>query len=258
MKNTEANTYFIKPNVKRGDVYYCDLPNDVGSVQYGSRPVVVLQNDVGNYHSDLTIIAPITTKKDTNRMPTHVTLLSKKYPLIRKDSKVLLEQARAVDMQRLGSSSIAYLDEDDMTAVNKALGLSVGLERKGISYEGKTYKRGEIYLADLGFRYGREYWGITPVVVVQNNKGNDYSPTIIVVPISDKKETTKLPTHIMVKNRRGLRSAGIALCEQVRTIDKIMLYGRLCRLSIAEMERLDNALRTSMALTKNDEPLISC
>ena len=110
--------------IKRGDLYYADLNPVVGSEQGDSRPVLIVQNDMGNKHSPTVIVTPITSNLRKNPLPTHVAI-SKKCGL-EKDSLVLTEQIRAIDRTRLGSY-IGYIGESAMLKVDKALSVSIGL-----------------------------------------------------------------------------------------------------------------------------------
>jgi mRNA interferase MazF len=111
--------------VKRGDIFYANLSPVVGSEQGGHRPVLVLQNDVGNKYSPTVIVAAITSQISKAKLPTHVELPAKQYNL-EKDSVVLLEQLRTVDKRRL-KEKITHLSEDIMTKVDEALRISLGL-----------------------------------------------------------------------------------------------------------------------------------
>lgn len=111
--------------IKRGDIYYADLSPVVGSEQGGVRPVLIIQNDVGNKYSPTVIAAAITSKINKAKMPTHIELDSRTYGL-NKDSVVLLEQIRTIDKRRL-REKVAHLDGDKMTNVNDALFVSFGL-----------------------------------------------------------------------------------------------------------------------------------
>lgn len=106
--------------VKRGQIYYADLSPVVGSEQGGLRPVVIIQNDIGNAHAPTTIVACITSSQTKKRMPTHVEI-----PLI-KDSIVLLEQLRTIDKRRL-KSLISEVDEATLKAIDKAINISLGV-----------------------------------------------------------------------------------------------------------------------------------
>lgn len=111
--------------VKRGDVYFADLSPVVGSEQGGTRPVLILQNDIGNRFSPTVIVAAITAQIQKAKLPTHVEIDAKKYGFER-DSVILLEQIRTIDKQRL-TDKITYLDEPMMQKVNEALQISLGL-----------------------------------------------------------------------------------------------------------------------------------
>ncbi len=112
--------------VKRGDIYYADLSPVVGSEQGGVRPVLIIQNDVGNKYSPTVIAAAITSRINKAKMPTHIELLAKDYGLL-KDSVILTEQIRTIDKKRL-REKIGRLDDGLMHRVNKALNVSFGLD----------------------------------------------------------------------------------------------------------------------------------
>ncbi|HIU48260.1 MAG TPA: type II toxin-antitoxin system PemK/MazF family toxin [Candidatus Avimonoglobus intestinipullorum] len=111
--------------VKRGDIYYADLSPVVGSEQGGIRPVLIIQNDIGNKYSPTVIAAAITSQINKAKMPTHIELGAKEYGL-NKDSVILLEQIRTIDKRRL-RERIGHLDEALMAKVNDALLISFGL-----------------------------------------------------------------------------------------------------------------------------------
>lgn len=112
-------------NVRRGDIYYADLSPVVGSEQGGIRPVLIVQNDVGNRFSPTVIAAAIISQKDKARLPTHIQLNSTGSGLAR-DSIVLLEQIRTIDKRRL-KEHMGRLDEQSMNRINQALEISFGL-----------------------------------------------------------------------------------------------------------------------------------
>ncbi|WP_455660799.1 type II toxin-antitoxin system PemK/MazF family toxin [Pradoshia sp.] len=112
-------------NVKRGDVYFADLSPVVGSEQGGVRPVLVIQNDIGNRFSPTVIIAAITAQIQKAKLPTHVEIDADKYGFER-DSVILLEQIRTIDKQRL-TDKITQLDDEMMKKVVYALQISLGL-----------------------------------------------------------------------------------------------------------------------------------
>jgi mRNA interferase MazF len=111
--------------LKRGDVFYADLSPVVGSEQGGIRPVLIVQNDIGNKYSPTVIVAAITSQINKAKLPTHIELASEEYGL-NKDSVVLLEQIRTVDKKRL-KERIGHLDDERMQLVNTALVISLGL-----------------------------------------------------------------------------------------------------------------------------------
>lgn len=111
--------------VKRGDIFYADLSPVIGSEQGGVRPVLIVQNDVGNKHSPTVIAAAVTSKINKAKLPTHIELSAAEYGLTR-DSVVLLEQIRTIDKKRL-REKIGHLDYERMKSVNEALYISFGL-----------------------------------------------------------------------------------------------------------------------------------
>jgi mRNA interferase MazF len=111
--------------VKRGDVFYADLSPVVGSEQGGVRPVLVIQNDIGNRFSPTVIVAAITAQIQKAKLPTHVEIEAKIHGMER-DSVILLEQIRTIDKQRL-TDKITHLEDDTMRKVDEALQISVGL-----------------------------------------------------------------------------------------------------------------------------------
>lgn len=111
--------------VKRGDIFYADLSPVIGSEQGGVRPVLIVQNDVGNRYSPTVICAAITSQMNKAKLPTHIEVDSKVYSLV-KDSVILLEQIRTIDKKRLREKT-GHLDENMMRKVDKALLVSLGL-----------------------------------------------------------------------------------------------------------------------------------
>jgi len=111
--------------IKRGDIYYADLSPVVGSEQGGVRPVLIIQNDIGNKYSPTVIATAITSQINKAKMPTHIELDANEYGLS-KDSVVLAEQIRTIDKKRL-KEKIGHLDDQLMTKVNEALEISFGL-----------------------------------------------------------------------------------------------------------------------------------
>lgn len=112
-----------------------------------------------------------------------------------------------------------------------------------------TIKRGEIYLADLSPVVGSEQGGQRPVLIVQNDIGNKYSPTVIIVAITAQITKSKLPTHVeLPANENGLNRDSVILCEQVRTIDKKRLLQLIGKLDKNYMDQVNEALTVSLEL----------
>ncbi len=111
--------------VKRGDIFYADLSPVIGSEQGGVRPVLIVQNDIGNKYSPTIIVAAITSKINKAKLPTHIEIGSDHYDLV-KDSVILLEQVRTIDKKRL-KEKITRLDNSLMEKVNNGLLISIGL-----------------------------------------------------------------------------------------------------------------------------------
>lgn len=112
--------------VKRGDIFYADLSPVVGSEQGGVRPVVIVQNDVGNKHSPTVIAAAITSRTEKSRLPTHIDVMADRFGLA-KDSVILLEQVRTIDKKRL-KEKMGHLEDETMEKVNNAISVSFGLD----------------------------------------------------------------------------------------------------------------------------------
>ena len=126
-----GNTIFIPKYgvidmvIQRGDIYYADLRPVVGSEQGGIRPVLIIQNNVGNRHSPTVICAAITSQVHKAKLPTHVELSGRQYDLA-KDSVVLLEQLRTIDKKRL-KDKVCHLDNNILLKIDKALEISLEL-----------------------------------------------------------------------------------------------------------------------------------
>ena len=112
--------------VKRGQVYFAEMPGAFGSEQGGYRPVVIIQNNVGNRFSRTTLIAPLTTSRTKRKLPTHVLIKARENGL-EDDSLVLLEQVRVIDKARL-KKYVTYLSDLQMTEINAAISVSFGID----------------------------------------------------------------------------------------------------------------------------------
>ena len=111
--------------ILRGEIYFADLSPVIGSEQGGCRPVLIIQNDMGNKHSPTVICAAITSKMNKAKLPTHVELDSSKYEMV-KDSVILLEQLRTIDKKRL-KDKVCHLDAEILSKVDRALLISLEL-----------------------------------------------------------------------------------------------------------------------------------
>ena len=117
--------------IQRGDIYYADLSPVVGSEQGGIRPVIVVQNDIGNRYSPTVIVAAITSQINKSKLPTHIELEADVYGLP-KDSVVLCEQMRTLDKRRL-KGYVSSIDEEKMVNVDSAIAVSFGLVNRVVS-----------------------------------------------------------------------------------------------------------------------------
>ncbi len=115
----------MKNEVKKGDIYYADLSPSVGSEQSGTRPVLIVQNNIGNKFSP-TVIAAAITSHQKNNLPTHITIKSKECQGLKKDSVVLLEQIRTLDKKRL-IFKLGSIKPDRLQQIDRALSVSLGI-----------------------------------------------------------------------------------------------------------------------------------
>ena len=108
-----------------------------------------------------------------------------------------------------------------------------------------TIMRGDIYYADLSPVIGSEQGGYRPVLILQNNKGNKFSTTVIVAPISSKVQKNKIPTHVLIENEK-LERKSIVLLEQIRTIDKKRIFDKVGSVEKEKMDLINEAIKTSL------------
>lgn len=111
--------------IRRGDIFYADLRPVIGSEQGGIRPVLIIQNDVGNRHSPTVIVAAITSKMNKAKLPTHIEIDACRYHIV-KDSVILLEQLRTIDKSRL-RDKVCHLDDTVLKKIDRALMISLEL-----------------------------------------------------------------------------------------------------------------------------------
>ena len=110
--------------------------------------------------------------------------------------------------------------------------------------------RGEVYLVDFGIGYGSEQGGVRPAVIVQNNIGNKYSPTTIVVPVTSRQTKAHIPTHVRVKGA-CLTKKSLALTEQVATIDKRRIIRKMGNIKLKSLFKIGTALMIGLGLNNN-------
>lgn len=141
-------------SVKRGDIYYADLSPVVGSEQGGLRPVLIIQNDIGNRYSPTVIAAAITSRLGKTKLPTHIDIYADRVGL-QKDSVILLEQIRTLDKRRL-KEKMGHLDDASMRAVDNAIAVSFGLDggmrtaHRGEGGEENAQGSGAVAMRDRG------------------------------------------------------------------------------------------------------------
>ncbi|MCR5173070.1 MAG: type II toxin-antitoxin system PemK/MazF family toxin [Oscillospiraceae bacterium] len=111
-----------------------------------------------------------------------------------------------------------------------------------------VYRRGDIYIANLNPFKGSEQGGTRPVLVLQNNDGNFYCPTLIIAPLSSKLKKTNLPTHFLLKKGRGLITDSIVELEQIKTIDKCRIQRYIGKITSEQMSGVENAIRESLGM----------
>lgn len=114
--------------------------------------------------------------------------------------------------------------------------------------KGWVFRRGDLYMANLNPYRGSEQGGTRPVLVLQNNDGNYYCPTLIIAPLTTKLKKCDLPTHYFVQSARGLSAPSIVELEQIKTIDKSRVQSYLGRFSAEQMSGVNEALQKSLGL----------
>ena len=121
----------------------------------------------------------------------------------------------------------------------------------------KAIRRGDLFYADLNPVVGSEQGGIRPVLVIQNDVGNHFSPTVVAAAITSRKAKNSLPTHILLENVPGLAPTSLLLLEQLRTIDRKRLRGYIGRISKEKMLEIDAALAISIGIGYlNESPMV--
>ncbi len=168
----------MENKIHRGDIYYATLEeNAIGSEQIGTRPVVIIQNDIGNEFSTTVIIVPITSKTTKAKIPTHVPLKNLKYRRI-KDSMILAEQIRIISKDRLGTC-IGRLDEEETKLMDNALFVAIGInieELKAKKDKKELLTRNQI--ASYGI-VAKEYLNRSGNIEISNKLFGDYIITLM-------------------------------------------------------------------------------
>ena len=121
----------------------------------------------------------------------------------------------------------------------------------GVRVTDVIFKRGNIFYADLSPVVGSEQGGMRPVLIIQNDIGNHYSPTVIVAAITARISKPKMPTHVGISASNGIERDSVILLEQIRTIDKQRLKDKVTHLNNSTMAKVDKAIRISLGLGKN-------
>ena len=114
-------------------------------------------------------------------------------------------------------------------------------------------KKGDLFFADLNPVVGSEQGGIRPIVIIQNDKGNKYSPTTVVATITSRQTKKPLPTHVEIKVGNGITKKSIVMLEQIRTIDKTRLLEHIGTLEQEDVKRIDEALVISLSINKEEK-----
>ncbi len=238
----------------RGEIYYADLDPVVGSEQMGTRPVLILQNNVGNHFARTVIVAPITSRIHAkSKLPTHsyIGMIGRmKYP-----SVVMLEQLRTLDKR--GYTEVPERTKRAITAKSGWRTQSDFLHSRSKRqrrrfYMSRTYLRGEIYYADLDPVVGSEQMGTRPVLILQNNVGNHFARTVIVAPITSRIHTkSKIPTHSYIGIIGRMKYPSVVMLEQLRTLDKRRIGYYIGKLPEEKMQDVTRALCVSLAIRQN-------
>ena len=155
-----------------------------------------------------------------------------------------------------GDRKIRYF-ENDLKTGRTVKDKDGNIKQGDMIVEEQEVRRGEIYHADLNPVFGSEQGGYRPVLIIQNNRGNRHSPTVIVAAITSRPKA-KLPTHVPINGIKGLEKESFVLLEQIRTLDKGRLDDYIGRLNREQMIKVDKALRTSMEIKKLDKPILMC
>lgn len=219
--------------VRRGSAYWVRFDGDVGSEQHGIRPALVIQNDKGNRYSPTTIVVPLTTQKKSAQPTHHEFVHVEKGP-----QTACAEQVRTIDKSRIVKYAFD-VSEDDMRRIDRCVNVAVSrLETERTP----RIRRGDVYRCDLSGSTGSEEFGECLAVVVQNDRGNYFSSTTIVLPLL-RPRGRSLPMHVSVE--LGGRRYEVA-AEQIRTVAKARLRRYVCQLPENVMAEIEKALNVAV------------
>lgn len=240
-------------DIRRGQVVRINLGKNKGSVQSGIKNAVVVQNDVGNKYSTTIIIAPISFNS-SKIVKTHSFLKKDNYEFLNDDCKILTEQLIVVSKSQV-IEVLGFLNNADMMDVTEKIIISLDINKeynKLIIDAEAIYSRGKVIIADLGNNIGSVQSGIRPVLIIQNNVGNYYSPNLIVIPFTSSLSKKKIPTHFnLLKNKYNfLTDDSLLLGEQVFTISKEQVKKVLGSVDELDMKEIDKKMIISLTLNQ--------
>lgn len=230
---------------KKGQIVWCILDGEKYE-QRGTRPAIIVQNDIGNKFSTTTLVVPLTSSKTKSKLPVHVEIRKEEFKNTKlQDSTALCEQVRVIDRKRITYVEKCKLSNEIMEEIHQALLISFGF--------GEEKKESKIVYIRLENGMGSEQRSNRPMpaIVVQNEKGNKYSPTLIVAPFGFAKRK-KLPTQVLIPGNEvgGQFSDCVAMLEQVRVIDKSRVVEELdeAHLSKKILNEIEKALLVSFGI----------
>ncbi|MCK2000092.1 type II toxin-antitoxin system PemK/MazF family toxin [[Brevibacterium] frigoritolerans] len=233
-----------KRKILKGQIVWVSLDAHK-SEQGGTRPAVIIQNNIGNKNSDTTIIVPLTSSKSKVDLPVHVNIAEEHFNGIRlKDSIALCEQVRVIDKQRIIAAANCFLPDEIMNEIEKTILISVGFGEE---------RKSRIVWIDLNDGIGREQRSEKPMpaVVIQNKTGNIHAPTYIVAPIGNKRNRllptqVEIPGYMVSSNFRD----SVAHLEQIRVIDKSRVTSEISDVQLSEevTKSIEEALLVSFGI----------
>ena len=237
----ETKHTFKWNQIKRGEIYMCNLSGKTYGSEQNNGPGIIIQNNVGNNFSRTTIIL-MCTSREKKYISTHY-----KFNFIETDYIAMAEQIRTVDKTRL-TQYLGRLSPEEMEEIDKILEISLALNDKESKIRRNLLdiRKGQVYLCDLSGNRGSEQGNKRPVIVVQNDVGNKFSGTTIVLSCTTKHKKF-LPTHY---NFRFKGVDNIVLGEQIRTVSKDRFIHYMGELTPKEIEEVNKILNISLDLNE--------